>query len=118
MDTISAMARALAAGPDARLRVFDWEKAARLIVERKPELASAGLQDDWDWTGGVIARNGDPVRDSYTYLASMWAIPEIGLDGELIDCWKYKDETPGWDSHTKWPPEALAILMPGSAVTP
>ena len=30
------------------LMVFDWNKAARLIKERKPFVASAGLRDDWE----------------------------------------------------------------------
>ena len=92
------------------LMVFDWHKAARLIKERNPESASAGLCDDWEYTGGTIYENGKPVMDSYTYLASTWAVPEICIDGEIISCYRMKSETPGWDSKTKWPESALNIL--------
>lgn len=111
MDTIMAFAlgrAALARG--AKQRVFDWDKAARLIRERSPEVAGAGLGQDWEWTGGTIFSNGEPVTDSYTYLSSNWAVPELDLDGEIVECWKYEDETPGWNSDTKWPESALAIL--------
>lgn len=36
------------------LMVFDWDKAARIIKERRPIRAGAGLRDDWENTGGVI----------------------------------------------------------------
>lgn len=95
-----------------RHRVFDWDKAARLIVERKPTVAEAGLGGDWSHTGGEIWRDGKPVpeSDTYVYLSSNWATPQIEIDGETIDCWIYEDESPGWDAHTYWPPSALAII--------
>ena len=92
------------------LMVFDWDKAARLIKEKKAEYAEAGLAGDWEWTGGTIYEDGHPVKDSYTYLASTWATPQIDLDGELIACYRMQSETPGWDSSTKWPESALSIL--------
>lgn len=91
-----------------KMRVFDWDKAARLIVEHNPKIVRAGLRGDWGWTGGTIWA-GEPDMDSYTYLASDWAIPEIDLDGELTECWRDKEES-GWDASTKWPESALAIL--------
>jgi hypothetical protein len=96
-------------------RVFDWIKAARLIVEHRPIDASAGLQGDWEWTGGLIWESGRPVpaEDTYTYLASTWAIPEIELDLYVIDCWIWQTDSPGWDSETYWPPEALALIEMG-----
>lgn len=109
MDTLSAFARGEANRGKPSM-VFDWEKAARLIAEVKPTCAEAGLSGDWEWTGGVIYENGKPVTDSYTYLSSVWATPELDLDGERRECWKLASETPGWDSDTKWPPEALSVL--------
>lgn len=93
-----------------KTKVFDWDKAATLIRERKPKVASAGLASDWEWTGGTIFSEGKPDTESYTYLASIWATPELSLDGEVIACWKLAEHTPGWDSGTKWPESALAIL--------
>ena len=93
--------------------VFDWHKAARLIKERKPKIASAGLSQDWDKTGGVIWQDGAPVANLNTYLASKWAIPEINIDGVVIECMKLKHEPPEanqWDAKTNWPDSALEIL--------
>lgn len=94
------------------MKVFDWNKAATLIVERKSQFASAGLSGDWQWTGGDILRDGKPVNreDTYVYLASVWATPELEIDGESIDCYLMQSQTPGWDSDTYWPESALAIL--------
>lgn len=91
-------------------KVFDWIKAAELIKEKNPQYVRAGLGRDWGWTGGTIYQDGKPVFDSYTFLASTWAIPEIDIDGEIEECWVWLDDSPGWDSDTKWPQEALNIL--------
>lgn len=108
MDITMAFAMG-AANRGKEMKVFDWDKAARLIVEHKPNVASAGLGGDWEWTGGTIYENGKPDKKSYTYLASTWATPEIELDGELFDCYVMESKTE-WDAHTKWPKSALAIL--------
>jgi hypothetical protein len=126
MDSLSAFALGQAnRGNPAR--VFDWKKAAELIRDTNPIVASAGLSGDWEYTGGKIFEDGQPVPsgDTYTYLASTWATPELDLDGETIDCWIWEYDSPGWDakkkqggwdSGTYWPPEALAIL--GVAAAP
>jgi hypothetical protein len=106
---MSAYARSLAAGGDPHM-VFDWDKAAQLIRERQPQRASAGLRGDWEWTGGTIYQDGKPVTNDYTFLASNWATPELSLDGVVVECWRYQKDAPGWDSDTKWPESALAIL--------
>jgi hypothetical protein len=116
MDTMSAfrMGQLNKGNP---LRVFDWITAAKLIRERQASTASAGLADDWDWTGGRIYIDGAPVpaEDTYTYLASTWAIPELMLDYEVMECWVWQGET-GWTAETYWPDEALAVLR-GEAVS-
>ncbi len=111
MDTISAFAMG-EANREKELMVFDWEKAARIIKERGAKSASAGLSGDWEWTGDDILRDGKPTleEDTNTYLASTWAIPELEIDGETIECYRMQSETPGWDSKTFWPKEALKIL--------
>lgn len=104
-------------------RVFDWVKAAQLIRDRlligNLKAASAGLRDDWEYTGGEIFRDGSPVpKDTtYTYLASTWAIPELSLDGDVMECWVWQKDSPGWDSDTYWPPEALTILQTATLTT-
>lgn len=92
--------------------VFDWVKAAQLIKERHPKVAAAGLARDWEYTGGSIWRDGRPVPqdDTYTYLASTWATPELDMDGDIVDCYVMEDAT-SWDEHTYWPEEALAIAV-------
>ena len=93
------------------LMVFDWAKAARLIREHQPEEAGAGLRGDWEYTGGIIWKDGKPYPedDTYTYLASTWAVPELGMDGQVFECYIMEEKTE-WDAHTYWPEEALAIL--------
>jgi hypothetical protein len=112
MDTLSAFKRGQFT-KDNEPMVFDWELAAMMIKEKKPHIASAGLRDDWTYTGGCIYKHGKPVKkeDTYTYLASKWAVPEIELDGIRYPCYKMKSKTPGWDADTYWPAEALKILV-------
>lgn len=89
--------------------VFDWDRAAKRILESKAAVASAGLRSDWEYTGGTIYEDGKPVTDSYTYLCSTWAVPELELDGVLEPCWRYMEGS-GWNEDTKWPQSALDIL--------
>lgn len=111
MNTLSAFAMG-EANRVKELMVFDWEKAARLIKEKKAKRACAGLRDDWEYTGDCIFRDGKPLNkdETYTYLASTWAVPELDIDGEVIPCYKMESETSGWDANTYWPEEALKIL--------
>jgi len=101
------------ANKNKQMMVFDWDKAARLIVGRKAKRASAGLRGDWEWTGGRIW-SGKPDMEDYTYLASTWATPEIEIDGKIEDCFVMETERPDWDSGTKWPEPALKIVNKGA----
>lgn len=94
------------------LMVFDWIKAVRLIKEKQPKKASAGLSGDWEWTGGIIWKDGQPVpgEETYTYLASTWATPELDMDGVIVECYSMQSSTPDWNSSTYWPQEALDEL--------
>lgn len=89
------------------MRVFDWDKAARLMKEKNAVYAEAGLANDWSCTGGTILDDGKPTK-GYTYLASTWALPTLIVDGEEVECWIYETETE-WDSGTSWPQSALDI---------
>lgn len=111
MDSISAFAMG-AANSHREPMVFDWEQAAKIIKERGAKSASAGLSGDWEYTGGAILADGKPISrdDTYTYLASTWATPELEIDGEIIPCYRMQSEVSGWDSGTYWPEEALAII--------
>jgi len=92
------------------MMVFDWNRAAMRITEEHPKSASAGLRDDWEWTGGEIYRDGKPIKNESTYLASTWATPELEMDGNIEPCYRMESEAPGWNSGTKWPESALNIL--------
>lgn len=112
MDTLSAFARG-EANRGKESMVFDWNKAAHLIKERNAKYANAGLEGDWEWTGGNIwdVSKGGIVEDDYTYLSSTWATPEIEIDGETEDCYLMQSQTENWDSETKWPDSAKAIIQ-------
>lgn len=110
MDTFAAVAMGQA-NRGKEMMVFDWDRAARLIAESKPQSASAGLSGDWGCTGDEIYADGKiiPDEDVYTYLASTWAEPELEMDGKVIACFLMESEC-GWDSGTYWPESARAIL--------
>lgn len=113
MDTILAFFMG-SANRGRELMVFDWVKAAEIIKEKGADTASAGLCGDWEYTGGTIFEGGGPINqdDTYVYLASTWATPELEVNGELFDCFIMQSESPNssWDSDTFWPEEALQIL--------
>jgi hypothetical protein len=94
------------------LMVFDWDKAAKIIKDQGAEEARAGLRGDWEWTGGDILKNGKPVPgdETYVYLASTWACPELEINDEIIACYRMQSETPNWDAGTYWPDSALKCL--------
>ena len=108
MDTMKAFCLNRAT-PDGHEKVFDWDKAAQIIKERKPDVAYAGLSEDWEWTSGLIYENGEPAK-SYAYLYSRWATPVLVLDfDEIIEC-NQPEGYHGWDADTSWPESALEIL--------
>src|SRR5688572_8158710 len=94
----------------AMMMVFDWDKCAQIIKQRfaeHPDLtAEAGLQGDWNYTGGDIFSDGQARKDSYTYLASNWATPTLILswdreEQEEIECFCDKQGT-RFNSESKW----------------
>jgi len=100
------------------LKVFDWDKAARIIKERGLTEASAGLYGDYHNTEGQILADGKPYYDDYTYLASVWAVPMLLIYNYDSDDQSYLEEIPcylssentDWDANTKWPQSAIDIL--------
>jgi hypothetical protein len=112
MKTMAAFIKGEAAKAAGNpVKVFDWNKAAEIIKNEKPSAVAAGLSEDWEWTGGDIYKDGRPVPkdETYTYLASVWATPEIDVDGDVRPCFVMADETE-WNSDTYWPQSALDIL--------
>lgn len=109
-------ARSLAAGPN-KGKVFNWDEAGRILRERGLErrYASAGLAEDWDFTGGSIFADGQIVSDGSPYIKSAWATPVLVLhdenpyEGEVIPCF-VEASSSSWDSGTVWPMSALVAL--------
>ena len=99
-------------------KVFDWDEAARIIKEKlktHPNLiAEAGLEGDWNYTGGTIFEGGNPTTEGYTYLASNWAIPTLilsweGVEQQEIPC--YVEESGSrFTCDSSWDENSLKIL--------
>lgn len=96
---------------------FDWDIAAKIIKEKlklHPDLkAEAGLQGDWDYTGGVIFENGKPTNEDYTFLSSNWAKPTLilewdGREQEETEC--SIEESERLTAKSKWDSISLEIL--------
>ena len=110
MDTLQAYAINMASQGNEK-KVFDWDKAVDLIIERHIINASAGLQLDLEWTAGTILRDGQPVKNSYCFLSSTWAIPVLVDEdnGDEIPCYIMESKTK-YTEHTMWPKSALNKL--------
>ena len=93
------------------MKVFDWDKAVDLIIERRIRNADAGLQLDLEWTAGMILRDGQPITDTYCYLSSKWAVPVlVDVDNdEEIPCYIMESKTK-YTAHTIWPKSAKEKL--------
>lgn len=100
------------------VKSFDWDKAAQIIKEKLIEYpnlyAEAGLQGDWNYTGGEIFGNGKPTNDSYTCLAYNWALPTLllynnGDEIAEIEC-SVNQEGSRFNSDSKWDDKSLKIL--------
>lgn len=100
-------------------KAFDWDKAAlkikELLVDNPNLRAEAGLQGDWDYTGGVIFENNKHTSDNYTYLKSNWAIPTLLVyndEGDEIlemECFT-SEEGHRFNSESTWDNESIALL--------
>jgi hypothetical protein len=108
IELIANRDRAKAAG--AKLRVFNWNRAAEILMQRVPDEADAGLSGDLFWTSDTIWQEGGPRTECSTYLASIHATPVLVIDGEEIPCWILAEDSPGWNAETKWPDSALDIV--------
>lgn len=119
MDSMAAFAMAQA-HRGCEKKVFDWDKAAEIIKERKPQDAVAGLKEDMEWTCAPIYEDGQPVCNGETYLASNWATPVLELffkkDGETkytvetLECYVMESQTQ-WNAETQWPLSSVKILF-------
>jgi len=99
------------------MMAFDWDKAAEIIKNRFNEhsdlVAEAGLQGDWNYTGGEIFNDKKPTNENYTYLTSNWATPTLilfwnGEEQEEVEC--FTTNKSRFNSDSKWDDESLKIL--------
>lgn len=115
MDLCQAWARG-DANRRKELMVFDWNKAAQLIKKNKNAIIAAGLKGDEEHTKGIIWKCGKivPKEETYCYLASTWAIPQIEINGEKEDCFIMKSNMPSeWIANSK---DCAEIYFPQSAL--
>jgi len=101
-----------------KMKAFNWDKAAQIIKDKLSEYpnlyAEAGLQGDWNYTGGEIFSDGKPTNSGYTYLSSNWAIPTLllynnGDEIAEIECHVIQEGT-RFNSDSKWDNESIKIL--------
>ena len=98
------------------LKVFDWDKAARIIKANGYKDVRAGLSEDWFWTGGGILEDGNIVDEELfrCWVHSPWDTPVIRVyseDGEKCHteypCFR---ETSDDYIPEHWPESARKIL--------
>ena len=81
-------------------RYFDWEKAEQICIQNPDKSIRAGLLEDWGCTGGPIFYKGEWVTHTWAYVTSAWATPVIEVDGEVSECWTYRENpyetVPDW----------------------
>jgi hypothetical protein len=115
VDTSTAFNRG-ESNRDKPYMIFDWVKAATIIVDKDIKNAVAGLNEDFEWSADQILKDGKPESDGYSYLSSTWAKP-ILVDadtGEEHDCYCMEDNNPrNYKADSKWDSEALEILRRG-----
>lgn len=96
--------------------IFDWVKAATLIVEKDWKNVIAGLDGDFEWTADEILKDGKPVLEGYSYLRSTWGKPIlVNYDtGEELECFCMEDNNPrNYDAKSRWDDESLEIIKKG-----
>lgn len=101
---------------DKPYKIFDWVKAAHIIVDNDIKNAVAGLDGDFEWTADLILEKGKPLSDGYSYLWSTWATPTlVDADSEKeYPCFCTEDNNPRhYDKKSKWDEESLEILKKG-----
>ena len=113
ISTLEALDAARAAVSSGNTyRVFDWQKAARLIHKHMPAIAEAGLAEDWDKTETVIWCDDHPVMGGAASLASVWATPILVMDGLECDCYFVARFEPiGWEGRARWPDNSAKVAL-------
>lgn len=72
-------------------KVFDWDKASKIILENDIRNAEAFLKNQESYTAGCILCEGEAILDSEAYLETYKDIPTL-RDMDTKDeypCWKF-----------------------------
>ena len=110
MNTLAAFAMGRATA-GATMRVFDWDKALKILHKHNIKTAYAGLSGDMEHTSDIIIEDGKLVVPKYAYLKSTWATPMIAVYDDDEDseteyaCWCWNDEENNphhYDQHSTW----------------
>lgn len=85
-------------------KVFDFNKALEILMDKKPECAIAGLLEDMNYSACQILNETGLVCES-GYLSSDWATPVLVIDREVFPCWVYdtpSDNPDGFKADSVW----------------
>ena len=94
------------------MRYFDWDEAARRIVQANGKNVFVMLDKDRAANCAVIVKEGVVVLDDDDcYQGSTWDIPTLGIDGEEKPCWTMDKQWFG--ARAWWPESALQIMRVG-----
>lgn len=97
------------------MRYFDWDRFARIVVERGIVGAAVGLNGDWMSTAQMILMDGKPLLKRSPFTASTWAVPGFMADNGrfepcYLECHVDQFNTDGFWECRKWPRSAIKIL--------
>lgn len=78
------------------MNTLDWKKLEAFIAERKPVEVSAGILNDWFWTGATVYEKGEWQDKSRAWVTSDWATPGFKAtmeNGDVIEVVASVEET-------------------------
>ncbi len=76
-----------------KFKKYDYKKAIKIIIERKPKVASLGIIESWEKTSEKVYEDGkfllDLEKESEIMgiTGSYRGTPTLDIDGETIECW-------------------------------
>lgn len=94
------------------MKIFNWESAAKFIVENRPEVAAMSLNGDYEISYREIYRGGKIVthhKDIALFCGSTWATPVFVANDKVYECYLPASQTKH-KQKTYWPKEAREIL--------
>lgn len=95
------------ANRNKEMKVFDFEKFYNILMTEDVIVASAGLEEDLQYTEGTLICDGKIDNDYYAYLQSTWATPVLMYttrdnNFNRIECWVMESQAK-WSIVESWP---------------